>query len=384
MADAPICETRSKPSTHDETPQLGSAVEHQPLDAALVQRFPEAHAWAIAQIPLVQAIMANLSKTNSSLSHSVAYQLGTGGKFFRARLALACCYALGVRTIAAAHLGAACELIHNASLVHDDIQDGDIMRRGHPSVWCQYGINTAITLGDFFHTLGYEALAEINILDSVKIELLRLVNGRTIEMINGQVRDIELRGQTAICFEEYESVAREKTTPLLSLPVEGALVLAGANHESRLTANTAIGWFGIAYQVQDDLLDFFGQKGRNTAASDFLEGKLNAVLLHYLASVGATRSQELAVFLRKSRQLVTEEELIEWITRIKASSALESTARHVHMLYQRSRTSLRLLPALLAKVVEDMIDGVANQLATLIPEILYGVERNSNGGHMGI
>src|SRR5262245_18866186 len=94
------------------------------------------------QIHCVQRLMQRLAHTDGKLGQSAAYHLNTGGKFLRVRLALSVCAALDVERKNAIYLAAACEFLHNASLVHDDIQDRDVQRRGQASVWHRYGLNT--------------------------------------------------------------------------------------------------------------------------------------------------------------------------------------------------------------------------------------------------
>jgi geranylgeranyl pyrophosphate synthase len=96
-----------------------------------------------------------------SISDAADYHLASGGKLFRPQFVLSIATALGVREATAFNIAAACELLHNASLVHDDLQDKDEIRRGQPAVWKALGPETAINLGDFFIAGTFQALAEI-------------------------------------------------------------------------------------------------------------------------------------------------------------------------------------------------------------------------------
>ena len=185
---------------------------------------------------------------------AAAHHLGSVGRLIRGRLALHASLALGMSEADALCLAAAVELLHNASLVQDDLQDGDKLRRGLPAVWTKFNTNVAICAGDLMLSAAYAALGEVGSLKSIP-ELLALVHRRTAAAILGQCADLETRRQPADSTMLYEKIVIGKSGALLSLPLELALTAGGKGEWTR-DARLGAEAFSIAYQVADDLTDF--------------------------------------------------------------------------------------------------------------------------------
>src|SRR5687767_11974938 len=115
---------------------------------------------ADAHLPQVEALMRTLAgaQVDNVTGPIVLEHLATGGKRLRARLALAAAEACGGRVEDAIGWAAACELVHNATLIHDDLQDGDVLRRGHPTTWVKHGMAQAVNAGDLMLLLPFLAV----------------------------------------------------------------------------------------------------------------------------------------------------------------------------------------------------------------------------------
>jgi geranylgeranyl pyrophosphate synthase len=313
----------------------------------------------------VQRLMQCLAQTHGKLGESAAYHLNTGGKFLRARLALSACSALEVDQNKAICLAAACEFLHNASLVHDDIQDRDVQRRQQPSVWHRYGLNTAITLGDFFLVLGFSSLARIECSQTSRATLDRAFSERVTDVIRGQAQDLESTGQPQLTIRDYEDLARAKAGALLSLPIEGALILSGASVGTRDTAHTCLNWFGIAYQLRDDLLDFCAPDGRAAAASDLRNAKPNAVMLYFLSDSRNAERHALSEFLSRSAGRASADELAGWAACIRASNAFASTIGHFYSCCMRSSQEADKLPHALGRGIKEFIATIKQKIDEL-------------------
>ena len=215
---------------------------------------------------------------------AAAYHLSAGGSRVRALLAIQAARELALRDQDAVAIAAACELLHNASLVHDDLQDRDVLRRGQDAVWHRYGEAAAICVGDLLLSAAYAALADTG---SHAAALMSRMHLRVAAVIRGQCDDIAMQGRRMDSLETYEQVARAKSGPLLILPVELALVLAGRT-EAIATAVEAGSLFAIGYQIADDLDD---------VRRDALNEELNIVAV--LAAAGEpqprARARDLAV-----------------------------------------------------------------------------------------
>ena len=194
------------------------------------------------------------------------YHMKTGGQRVRARLGLHASLALGQSNDDAITLAAAVELLHNASLVHDDLQDRDVKRRGKPTVWAIYGDNIAICAGDLLLAAAYRALSAYS--DCRKLpDLLMLAFDRTAVAIEGQCDDLSSLVNSHD-LADYEKIAVAKSGALLSLPIEFALVASGRTDLTAL-ARSAAEAFAIAYQIVDDLADIGPEPAKSLASDSF-------------------------------------------------------------------------------------------------------------------
>jgi geranylgeranyl pyrophosphate synthase len=302
----------------------------------------------------VRSVMTRLVSAQGGLHESASYHLATGGQFLRARVVLQSSRALCLSDNAAVSMAAALEFLHNASLVHDDIQDGDPIRRGKPSVWKKYGVNSAVTLGDFFITLAFAAALEIETSAELKSALLNLMVQRTSETIRSQAHEMDLREGSAVTVSDYENVARGKTGSLLALAVEGPLVLSGARNELCRAANVAFTWFGLAYQIHDDVLDFLFETDQRQRDSLGQVACTNAVLVHCPAPVA----------LRKDLALLTCDQSANNDDRRThtISNAACSAVRHFFEACERSREAATALQDEIQQVLEEAISATSVSL----------------------
>ncbi|MEZ4235950.1 MAG: polyprenyl synthetase family protein [Myxococcota bacterium] len=257
--------------------------------------------------------------------------LATGGKRMRARLALAAADALGVRRMDAAPWAAACELLHQASLVHDDVQDGDAVRRGAPAAWARHGVAAAINAGDLLLMLPWTAVSELRAADAVKWRLSRLVAARAEEAVRGQGWDLDLLLAERLDRHDWRAVARGKSGALLALPVEGAAVLAGLSDESARALAEPFATLGVLYQAADDVTDLYGDKGRSAPGNDLREGKVSLLVVEHLLAHPGERAALLAT-LSAPRDATPDAEVAAWIDRFRASGTLERCLQRVRRL----------------------------------------------------
>lgn len=276
---------------------------------------------AAPTIAQVEHVMFDLVREGTGeAGKAAAYHLSAGGSRVRARLALETARALAVRDHDAIAIAAACELVHNASLIHDDLQDRDAVRRGQDAVWCRFGEAAAICAGDLLLSAAYAALAGTG---PSAAALMARMHRRVAAVIGGQCDDIAVQGRAVGSLETYEQVARAKSGPLLILPIELALALAG--HEDAIaTAVEAGSLFAVGYQIADDLDD---------VQRDSLNQELN--ILAVLAAAGdpdaPARARDLAVARFRAAHA--------------AATALPSGCGAL-LAAQALRQSLALMPAL--------------------------------------
>ena len=282
--------------------------------------------------------------------------LGSGGKQVRARLALSAADALGVEARAAIPWAAAVELLHNATLVHDDLQDGDVLRRGMPTTWAKHGAAQAINCGDLLLLLPVMAIDAIDVDDGVRFRLSRSLHQRAVATVRGQGADLALRQTLEAStnpVDAYQRCIEGKTGELFALPVEGASLLAGMSAEEARAVAEPFFALGLLFQLQDDVLDLFGDKGREARGSDIKEGKISALVVEHLRLHPTERSWLLAI-LDASREHTSNEDVQDVIRRFESGGALDAVLRRIALLATRAHNSpaLRKHPALRALVLD--------------------------------
>ncbi|OJU76040.1 MAG: hypothetical protein BGO09_14615 [Bacteroidetes bacterium 47-18] len=155
------------------------------------------------------------------------------------------------------HTALSFEMFHNFTLIHDDIMDNAAVRRGRPSVFNRFGQTAAILSGDVMNICAYDRLAKVS--DDVKlVQLLRLFNRTAIEICEGQQLDMDFEQRNDVVLEAYIEMIRLKTSVLLAACLKAGGILAdttAANMEGLYRYGIHL---GIAFQIQDDLLDTFG------------------------------------------------------------------------------------------------------------------------------
>lgn len=291
--------------------------------------------------------------------------LSTGGKLLRARLALSTCAALGGSAFDAIDWAVAVELLHNASLIHDDIQDGDRLRRGKPSLWARYGTAQAINAGDLLLMLPFRALRAYPA--GLQATLVQILAEHAETTVRGQIHELAVRHDPKDAWSDYVAVASGKTGTLFALPVRGAAQIAGVPPDRADRIAAAFASIGVLYQLQDDLLDPFDIKGRGAIASDIAEGRLSALILAHLELHPHERESVLQ-FLATPREDKCPDELGRLRARLQHGGAarellsrIDARARALFM-----SESLAGMPEV-RRIADDLVRQVLAPLRDLRP-----------------
>ena len=286
------------------------------------------------QLLIVESLIHKNTCDNSWMGECAKYHLNSGGKRFRAALALVAGQIFKLDEQSSIYVAASCELIHNASLIHDDLQDRDLLRRGNPTIWSRFGDSSAINLGDYFISSAFEILSDSPSNEKFKCMAIKEFSMSIKQALAGQTREIQTRADLNLKMQDYESTARAKTGSLLSLPVKLILILSGKkySHESL----NSIYETGLAYQIQDDLSDFIGIKERELPGRDLKEGKMNALIMHYLNEATTSEKYLLNMFLKKRFESISEEEIYYWISKIQEKKIIEKTINHLYGVIRNS------------------------------------------------
>ena len=185
-----------------------------------------------------------------------------GGKLFRAALTLWACEACGGEADWAVPAAAAVELIHNFTLVHDDIQDGDATRRHRPTVWAIWGQAQGINAGDGLFATAYMALLAPGPRADRRMRAARGLSQAVLEVIEGQSLDLALEGRPDTPRATYVRLITAKTGALLGACMEMGAILAGASPRTVTKLRNAGRLLGETFQIRDDWLGSFGDPDR--------------------------------------------------------------------------------------------------------------------------
>ena len=282
----------------------------------------ERHMGAI--LGLIEQVMSDSVGATSSLNRMTAYHMSTGGKRLRALLPLAVARALDVPEHKLIPFGAACELLHNATLVHDDLQDGDRVRRGQPTIWVEFGQARAINLGDamLYATMLLADALEMDV--AKRHEAMTRIARETLRVVDGQEREFLLKERERPTAAEYFAMVEGKTSGLFALPVAGAAALCGASSELLDALQEATRHLGVIFQIQDDVLDLYGDKGREEPGSDIGEGKISMLVVSALQRAAGEEAAWLRALLRRERADITREDIARASALFESSGALKA------------------------------------------------------------
>lgn len=215
---------------------------------------------------------------------------GQSGKRIRPLLTLLTAASLSDRWREAAPAAAAIELLHNFSLVHDDIQDNSPTRRGRPTLWKKVGLPLAINAGDALFTIANQSALDLSpsYPPRVVVSASAILQQACLDLTKGQYLDLYHQNTGRLSLRSYWQMIGGKTAALLAACTEVGALLGGAG-QTRCSGYRRFGQFlGLAFQVEDDLLGIWGDEKRTgkSAATDLAEGKLSLPVVYALEQNG--------------------------------------------------------------------------------------------------
>ena len=230
------------------------------------------------------------------LAFHMGWQKKTGrkrpaGKRIRPLLTLLACASVGGRWRQAVPAAAALELLHNFSLVHDDIEDNSRTRRGRPTVWRRYGVPLAINAGDALFTIANQAV--LNLMQHYEpptvATVLGIIEQACLDLTKGQFLDLYNQEKGRLTIERYWQMIGGKTAALLAACSQVGALLGGAGPRKVYAYRKFGELLGLAFQVEDDILGIWGEENRTgkSAATDLQEGKLSLPVVYGISRRGA-------------------------------------------------------------------------------------------------
>lgn len=224
-------------------------------------------------------------KNPKELYEPIGYMMQLGGKRLRPILSLMACNLFNDNVESALHAAHAIEVFHNFTLVHDDIMDNAPLRRGKETVYKKWNMPIAILSGDLMMIKATQLLCKTDFAD-IK-ELLEIFNKTAIEVCEGQQIDMNFETQKNVSHEEYLEMIKLKTAVLLGCSLQIGALIGGANKEDSQHLYDFGVNIGIAFQIQDDILDSFGDGSftGKQVGGDIVCNKKTLLLIELLDSV---------------------------------------------------------------------------------------------------
>ena len=313
------------------------------------------------EMALVEAEFERQASSNIQVINYLGdYLRASGGKRVRPALLILSNYAVGGKASNdnAIRLATVMEMLHTATLVHDDIIDNADVRRNRSSVNARFGNQAAVLMGDWLYMSAFETS-----LKERSLEILDILTRLTRKMTEGELIQLTMLGRTDISEAEYFNILQRKTAFLFSACGEIGAILGHTTAEQQ-TALREYGMnLGTAFQLADDVLDFTADEAAlgKAAGADLLEGKLTLPLILALEKDSSLRAQLEKIIYDGDYRNLPRERLLEHLNR---HGTIEETRRRAYFYADKARKNLAVLPKTEYRLALEEIPG-------------YMIERNS-------
>ena len=285
-----------------------------------------------------EKIKLKLSSKVSLVDEMTNYHLRTGGKRLRALLTLGaskiCGYSKGGRDI---NLAACVELIHAATLMHDDVIDNSKIRRGKKTLNSIWGNQSSILVGDYLLSRCFEMMVE-----DVNLEILKLLSSTSAEISQGEVLQLQHKGEIDMLEETYLRIISAKTASLFAAATKVGSILAKKENKIKEALEFYGKNLGLTFQIADDALDynselkFFGKKLGN----DFYEGKVTLPIILLYQKANNTEKVQLKNLFEKNDR--NEEEFKKVLIMIKNYNIISSCYKKAEYFINLASNSLSI------------------------------------------
>lgn len=232
------------------------------------------------------------------------------GKRFRPTLCLLAYHSLAGVYDKALPAAAAIELIHNFSLIHDDIEDKDETRRGKPTLWKLFGIEHAINAGDGMHVLANLAalrLEDVNVSPDKVVKVMRILNNTVMELCEGQYLDMSFEKKMEVKLEQYLEMIYKKTAALIEASLWIGSLLATENRDKIEHFKNFGRNIGLAFQIVDDIIGIWSEKTGKPRASDIRNKKKTLPVIYAMERAPEEKKKRLLEIYSKNGRLSNHE-----------------------------------------------------------------------------
>jgi geranylgeranyl diphosphate synthase, type II len=267
----------------------------------------------------------------ADLYEPIKYILSLGGKRMRPALLLMACDLFGGDAKKAISPALAIEVFHNFTLMHDDIMDNAPLRRGKVTVHEKWNKNVAILSGDVMLVESYKLIMQVD--DRLLKLVMNIFNETATGVCEGQQIDMQFETRNDVLIDEYINMIRLKTAVLLGGALKIGAIIGGANNEDAALLQTFGEQLGIAFQLQDDILDVYGnpEKFGKQVGGDILSNKKTFLLIKALELAGDMQAADLKKWL--SGDHFEAKEKIDAVTGIYDQLSIRTHAWETMRLY---------------------------------------------------
>ena len=278
------------------------------------------------------------------LWESMSYYPEAGGKKLRPFLAMISAGALGEKEEKALPYSVAIELVHNFTLVHDDIMDDDEMRRGQKTLHKKIGDAHAINAGDGLFALSFNILSETEVPGESVRKLLKELSSSVIVIAEGQEEDMSFEETFDITEEEFITMIEKKTSYLFKAATRGGAIIADAEPDEIEHMSEYARKMGIAFQIQDDYLDLVGDQEEigKDAGSDIRRGKRTLMVIHALHNLDDDKKRRLIDILEEKDNSI--DEIKEAMDLMKSVGSLDYAKNLAEKYGSEAKKELEFLP----------------------------------------
>ena len=293
-----------------------------------------------------ELFVTSLKSENPLLDNILAYIKNRSGKMMRPILVMLIAKAYGVIDDSVRHVALSLELLHTASLVHDDVVDESDERRGQQSVNAVYNNKLSVLVGEY---LLATCLKHAAITGNVR--LVELVSKLGQELALGEVIQLSNLSNKDFSEEDYFNVIRRKTAALFAAAAESGAVAVGAKDDDVKNAALFGEMLGIAFQIKDDIFDYYDNNdiGKPTG-NDMMEGKLTLPAIYVLNKLNDESLNEVALRIRSME--ATKDEILSFVKRVKDEGGIEYADRVMHEYRDKA---LGVLPEYIRQDIRDAL-----------------------------
>ncbi len=279
------------------------------------------------------------------LSEAVWYHMEGGGKRVRPAICLLTCEKLGGDPQSALPFAAAVEVLHNMLLVHDDVEDGDRVRRDRPTVWVKYGIGNAINVGDFMLAVAYRAVIGSPVDDDTRVRLAASFTAALESTCRGQAFDMNWRARADMTVDDYLRLVTLKTGRYMALGMSGGAIIAGMGDEVVEQIDALGECMGAAFQIRDDVIDLTVGKGRGgVIGNDIREGKSSILYAYALSAADEAQRAELVGTMAKPREETGDADVGRVQALYEELGAFDFAQREADRLVERAFETVDRIP----------------------------------------